>query len=195
VLFSLFSLTVEEHLRFYAGLKNSKGGKKEIEKMLIDVGLPHKRDDIARHLSGGMKRKLSVAVAFVGGSKCVILDEPTAGRVACWVEIPCRNKFELPFNLNYEKRTVLLKNQPLPFRLIETDLISIFFRHIVWTIRSGLSLSCFKTNLTVKICAQSISKIFRAIHVKQQKFKSHGVVALALYDFEVPSSLNFKRLG
>ena len=26
-----------------------------------------------------MKRKLSVAVAFVGGSKCVILDEPTAG--------------------------------------------------------------------------------------------------------------------
>ena len=26
-----------------------------------------------------MKRKLSVAVAFVGGSKTVILDEPTAG--------------------------------------------------------------------------------------------------------------------
>lgn len=28
---------------------------------------------------GGMKRKLSVAIAFVGGSKTVILDEPTAG--------------------------------------------------------------------------------------------------------------------
>lgn len=28
---------------------------------------------------GGMQRKLSVAIAFVGGSKVVILDEPTAG--------------------------------------------------------------------------------------------------------------------
>lgn len=30
-------------------------------------------------LTGGMQRKLSVALAFVGGSKVVILDEPTAG--------------------------------------------------------------------------------------------------------------------
>lgn len=29
--------------------------------------------------SGGMQRKLSVAIAFVGGSKVVVLDEPTAG--------------------------------------------------------------------------------------------------------------------
>lgn len=28
---------------------------------------------------GGMQRKLSVAIAFVGGSDVVILDEPTAG--------------------------------------------------------------------------------------------------------------------
>ena len=30
-------------------------------------------------LSGGMKRKLSVAMAFIGGSRTIILDEPTAG--------------------------------------------------------------------------------------------------------------------
>lgn len=29
--------------------------------------------------AGGMKRKLSVAIAFVGNAKTVILDEPTAG--------------------------------------------------------------------------------------------------------------------
>ena len=33
----------------------------------------------ALHILGGMKRKLSVAMAFVGGSRVVILDEPTAG--------------------------------------------------------------------------------------------------------------------
>lgn len=31
------------------------------------------------HMAGGMQRKLSVAMAFVGGSKVVILDEPTSG--------------------------------------------------------------------------------------------------------------------
>ena len=33
----------------------------------------------AKHLSGGMKRKLSILLAFVGNSKTVILDEPTSG--------------------------------------------------------------------------------------------------------------------
>jgi len=33
----------------------------------------------AKHLSGGTKRKLSILLAFVGGSRTIILDEPTAG--------------------------------------------------------------------------------------------------------------------
>ncbi|XP_047672257.1 phospholipid-transporting ATPase ABCA1 isoform X1 [Tachysurus fulvidraco] len=74
-------LTVEEHIYFYARLKgrNSKEVKQEIDQMIKDVGLPHKRKDLAKNLSGGMQRKLSVAIAFVGGSDVVILDEPTAG--------------------------------------------------------------------------------------------------------------------
>lgn len=32
-----------------------------------------------KHLSGGMKRKLSILLAFVGKSKTIILDEPTSG--------------------------------------------------------------------------------------------------------------------
>ena len=34
--------------------------------MISDLGLPHKRDEIAKNLSGGMQRKLSIASAFVG---------------------------------------------------------------------------------------------------------------------------------
>lgn len=33
----------------------------------------------AKHLSGGMKRKLCIAIALCGHSKIVLLDEPTAG--------------------------------------------------------------------------------------------------------------------
>uniref|UniRef100_A0A8C3B4Y6 P-type phospholipid transporter n=1 Tax=Cyclopterus lumpus TaxID=8103 RepID=A0A8C3B4Y6_CYCLU len=79
VLFSM--LTVEEHIWFYARLKGLPEDKvkAEMEQIVNDVGLPHKRDSRTSTLSGGMQRKLSVALAFVGGSKVVILDEPTAG--------------------------------------------------------------------------------------------------------------------
>uniref|UniRef100_A0A4W3GUY2 ATP-binding cassette sub-family A member 2 n=1 Tax=Callorhinchus milii TaxID=7868 RepID=A0A4W3GUY2_CALMI len=66
------NLTVEEHLWFYSRLK----GMAEDE---IHLELSNKRHSLVQTLSGGMKRKLSVAIAFVGGSKAVILDEPTAG--------------------------------------------------------------------------------------------------------------------
>ncbi|KAF7654765.1 hypothetical protein LDENG_00065320, partial [Lucifuga dentata] len=74
-------LTVEEHIYFYARLKGRSRDevKIEMDQMIKDVGLPHKRKDLAKNLSGGMQRKLSVAIAFVGGSKIIILDEPTAG--------------------------------------------------------------------------------------------------------------------
>ena len=74
-------LTVKEHLWFYARLKGH--GKletvNETNKMLEDTGLEPKRNEFSKNLSGGMQRKLSVAIAFVGGSKTVILDEPSAG--------------------------------------------------------------------------------------------------------------------
>lgn len=48
-------------------------------RFLVDVGLPNKRRELSSKLSGGMKRKLSVAMAFIANSKTVILDEPTSG--------------------------------------------------------------------------------------------------------------------
>jgi ATP-binding cassette, subfamily A (ABC1), member 3 len=47
--------------------------------LLKDVDLYEYRDTLARDLSGGSKRKLSVALALLGNSRLVILDEPTAG--------------------------------------------------------------------------------------------------------------------
>uniref|UniRef100_A0A4W2G791 ATP-binding cassette sub-family A member 3-like n=1 Tax=Bos indicus x Bos taurus TaxID=30522 RepID=A0A4W2G791_BOBOX len=69
-------LTVSEHLYFYCVVKIQS---KEINKMLISFGLIEKHDALAKSLSGGMKRKLSIIIALIGGSKVVILDEPTSG--------------------------------------------------------------------------------------------------------------------
>ncbi|KAF5910024.1 ATP-binding cassette sub-family A member 1-like isoform X1 [Clarias magur] len=74
-------LTVEEHVWFYGRLKgmSSCEVREETASLLEDVGLLYKRHEQTRNLSGGMQRKLSVAIAFIGGSKVVVLDEPTAG--------------------------------------------------------------------------------------------------------------------
>uniref|UniRef100_A0A3B4GMZ5 P-type phospholipid transporter n=1 Tax=Pundamilia nyererei TaxID=303518 RepID=A0A3B4GMZ5_9CICH len=79
VLFDM--LTVEEHVWFYGCMKGLSEAevKAELDTLLEDVGLLHKRHEQTKNLSGGMQRKLSVAIAFVGGSKVVVLDEPTAG--------------------------------------------------------------------------------------------------------------------
>ena len=47
--------------------------------MIHDVDLSGYRDTVSKNLSGGYRRKLSVAIALIGGSKFVLLDEPTAG--------------------------------------------------------------------------------------------------------------------
>ncbi|XP_037682529.1 retinal-specific phospholipid-transporting ATPase ABCA4 isoform X2 [Choloepus didactylus] len=74
-------LTVAEHILFYAQLKGKswEEAQLQMEAMLEDTGLHHKRNEEAQDLSGGMQRKLSVAIAFVGDAKVVVLDEPTSG--------------------------------------------------------------------------------------------------------------------
>ena len=53
--------------------------KKAVDEILKDIDLEEKRDVLAKKLSGGQKRKLSVGIALIGDPKIIFLDEPTAG--------------------------------------------------------------------------------------------------------------------
>ena len=74
-------LTVREHLELTCDLKNvpQQEVQTEIEKTLNIVMLSEHESKEAHQLSGGMKRKLSLAMALIGSSKLIILDEPTSG--------------------------------------------------------------------------------------------------------------------
>ncbi|CAD5216635.1 unnamed protein product [Bursaphelenchus okinawaensis] len=72
-------LSCIEHLRLAAKLRGSYHGDDDCKHVLQQVGLGDAMNVVAEELSGGMKRKLCVAMALVGKSQVVLLDEPTAG--------------------------------------------------------------------------------------------------------------------
>ncbi|KAL0440636.1 UNVERIFIED_CONTAM: ABC transporter A family member 7, partial [Sesamum radiatum] len=77
------TLTGKEHLLFYGRLKNLKGASltQAVEESLKSVNLFHGgvADKQAGKYSGGMKRRLSVAISLIGDPKVVYMDEPSTG--------------------------------------------------------------------------------------------------------------------
>jgi ABC-type multidrug transport system ATPase subunit len=88
-------LTVREHVQFFSRIKglykqmSREEAEEHIDQVIQDVALSEKRNSYSRNLSGGMKRKLSVAIAFCGGSEVVLLDEPTSGMVRFTARLAC----------------------------------------------------------------------------------------------------------
>ena len=73
--------TIEELLTLQAGYfnKDKNEAKKRALEMLEYFNLIEKRKCKARELSGGMKRRVQIAKAFIHDPPLIILDEPTAG--------------------------------------------------------------------------------------------------------------------
>ena len=72
-------LTVKEHLEYMCRIKGSKVNQQEINELISKIELLPKKDDLCGTLSGGQKRKLCIALALIGNSKIILLDEPTSG--------------------------------------------------------------------------------------------------------------------
>lgn len=89
--------TPRQSLELMAGLYGVPKAERITEKLLDMVGLLDKADAYARSLSGGMKRRLMVAKAFVHQPPILVLDEPTAGvdielRKMLWKNVKALNK-------------------------------------------------------------------------------------------------------
>jgi len=74
-------LTAAENLRFFGRVYGVEGVELEerIDELLTFVGLEGRRDEYVGTFSGGMKRRLNLAVGLVHRPKLILLDEPTAG--------------------------------------------------------------------------------------------------------------------
>lgn len=74
-------LTAAENLRFFGRIYDVRGAElsHRVEQLLHFIGLEERANDRVAVFSGGMKRRLNLAVALVHMPKLILLDEPTAG--------------------------------------------------------------------------------------------------------------------
>ncbi|WP_442955679.1 ABC transporter ATP-binding protein [Paenibacillus sp. IITD108] len=75
------NLSVKENLAFMAKIYefNKNTVEKKVEEMLIAFSLKDVSSDKAKTLSGGMQRRLSIAMALISNPQILFLDEPTLG--------------------------------------------------------------------------------------------------------------------
>lgn len=75
------ALSVEENLKFIAKLygQSKADADKNTQKVMGELGIADRARDRAGKLSGGLKRRLSIAMALITEPKLLFLDEPTLG--------------------------------------------------------------------------------------------------------------------
>jgi ABC-2 type transport system ATP-binding protein len=98
-------ISARANLRVFCALYDLHGKEAEIasDKVLELVGLREREDDQVRKFSGGMKRRLNIAVGLVHSPELLILDEPTVG-----VDPQSRNAiFDTLLELRSEGTTIL----------------------------------------------------------------------------------------
>ncbi|KAM9979550.1 hypothetical protein ACTFIY_008779 [Dictyostelium cf. discoideum] len=115
-------LTCEETILYYTRLK---GTPKSIEfqsthNILKEVNLLDVKDRFVKELSGGMKRRLSFAIAMTGESSIIFLDEPTTG-----LSIETRKDLWGTINELKKNRSIILTTHSMQEADILSDRIAI----------------------------------------------------------------------
>ena len=108
-------LTVEEHLIFYGLLRGRTAEEVRAEsvEMLKSLDLEKKRHSLAHTLSGGMKRKLSIATAFVGQAKVTAQSGRAQGSKYWEGQIECEKSMTLRWGNAIFFRLARLRLRPL----------------------------------------------------------------------------------
>jgi len=102
------NLTVWEHVKIYHLIRGTYS-RENVQQVLSKFKFaPEDVNKAIKELSGGMKRKLSVALSFVGNPDVILLDEPSSG-----MDVAIRRRFWSLINEMRENHAIILTSQSL----------------------------------------------------------------------------------
>ena len=116
------NLTVKENLTFIAGVYQIKNKNEKVEELLNSFNLTEMQNKKASLLSGGQKRRLSIALALVNEPEILFLDEPTLG-----LDVLARRELWNTINSLKGKTTIILTTHYLEEAESLSDRIGIMY--------------------------------------------------------------------
>ncbi|KAK5973565.1 ATP-binding cassette sub-family A member 1, partial [Trichostrongylus colubriformis] len=193
----LFShLTVSEQLKLFAALKGTPDDRiqHDVDDILQSVSLVDKANELASTLSGGMKRRLCIGIALVGGSRFVILDEPTAG-----VDVTSRKEIWSLLQNNKKGRTILLSTHHMDEADILSDRIALLSEGRLITLGSSMFLkNKYGDAFQLFACKQDHSRDYTAVVTR---IITEALIPIKLNDetenelvFSIPISTDSRKL-
>ncbi len=171
---SLFErLTGMENLLFFAEIYdlNKNDAKKRINELLGKLGLTEYKDILVAKYSGGMKKKLALAIALLPDPDILILDEPTTGmdpnsRRAVW---------EILDEYKKEGRTILLSTHYMEEADRFADIVGIIYEGKIIAEGAPEDLKKRygpKSVLLLKLLSTSIETIVQEL--KNEGYEAYG---------------------
>ncbi|KAG5315958.1 ABCAD protein, partial [Acromyrmex insinuator] len=133
------TLTPREHMIFYWKLKkpndDNNSMQRNVNEMMASLELGRQEHEPVSRLSGGTRRRLCVALAFLGSPRLVILDEPGAG-----VDPAARRRIWRLIDQHRIGRTVLLSTHHLDEADMLSDTVVVMHKGKILCTGSPLSL-------------------------------------------------------
>nr|XP_046260291.1 glucosylceramide transporter ABCA12 [Scatophagus argus] len=200
-------MTTEEHLMLYGQIKAPHWSHRELCEqvctILEETGMYVHRHKRVGTLSGGMKRKLSISIAFIGGSRLVVLDEPTTGVDPC----SRRNIWDIVIQ-HKKNRTIIMSTHHLDEAEVLSDRIAFLERGGIKCCGSPFRLKDklgqgYKLTLTKKILEPESEQIdnaelksFIQAHVPEARLKEAlgGDLVYSLPPFSSSNASSYRSL-
>jgi len=139
-------LSARGNVAFFGAAHRTEGLRKKVDEVLTFTELAERADDPVHTLSGGMKRRVSLACALVHDPEVIFLDEPTAA-----VDPQLRSRFWRTFRELAEGGTTLFISTHLMDEAVLCDRIAILRKGgVIATDRPGSIIEKGETRLVVE---------------------------------------------
>jgi ABC-2 type transport system ATP-binding protein len=139
-------LSARGNVAFFGAAHRTEGLRKKVDEVLTFTELTERADDPVHTLSGGMKRRVSLACALVHDPEVIFLDEPTAA-----VDPQLRSRFWRTFRELAEGGTTLFISTHLMDEAVLCDRIAILRKGgVIATDRPGSMIEKGETRLVVE---------------------------------------------